>query len=165
MDKIDYDYNDFFINVSDDFKDLVSTVDEMVRQASFINIKVTSSKTDPFKVAYSQPKTRRGIVNFYLRKRSFKMAVFAKNCSKYPSVINGLPAGMVNKLDKASNCQHLLNPGSCMEKCSGYDFYIGEKHYQKCRFGSFQFDVDAESVPFLLKMLESELAERGAESV
>ena len=152
-------FEDFFIGVHDDYKGFVSVINDMV-QKDYSNVKITTSKTDVFKVAYSQPKTRRGIVNFYLRKRGFKMAVFAKHCGNYPDVFAGLPEAMVAQIDKAGDCLNLKEPGKCMDKCAGYDFHVGENHYQKCRFGCFQFNVDAESIPFLTKMVERELVER-----
>ena len=89
------------------------------------------------------------------------MIVSAKNCAKYPKVFLGLPQKMIAQIDKAQPCKNMME-GGCMDKCIGYDFHIGETQYQKCRFGCFQFDVDAESIPFLLELLESELNERRA---
>ena len=156
----EYQFEDFLMSLPDEYKDFVHAVSEMVLQENYSNIKIKTSKSYIFSVAYSQPKTRRGIVTFYLRKRSFKIMVSAKNCAKYPDVLLSLPEKMVDQLAKGQHCLNMINPGTCMDKCAGYDFHIGEIHYQKCRFGCFQFDVDAESIPFLLKLLESELKER-----
>jgi len=97
-----------------------------------------------------------------LRKKSFKISVFAGNFAKYPDVLSGLPESMINLLNKAHTCKNMTDPGKCMDKCIGYDFHIGDTHYQKCRFGCFQFNVDSESIPFLLEMIKSELEARRA---
>ena len=73
------------------------------------------------------------------------------------------PRDEIQQLDKTNACINIETPGKCMAKCKGYDFYIGETHYQKCKFGCFQFDVDEESIPFLLELLKRELEERRAE--
>jgi len=160
MEKINEDFQDFLISVNDDYKVFVHTVHEMVLKENYTNIKVGSSKTNLFSVSYTQPKTRLGIVNFYVRKRGFKMVISARNCAKYPNVLLSMPEKMIKQIDKVQSCKNLLDPGTCMEKCAGYDFYIGKTHYQKCRFGCFKFDIDAESIPFLLELLKSEIKER-----
>jgi len=165
MDEVNIQFEDFLTSVNVDYKDFVNTVSEMVLQANYSNIKIGTSKTNIFSVSYSQPKTRLGIVNFYLRKKGLKIAVHAKNCAKYSDVLLGLPERMLSQIDKVQPCKNLIDPGACMGKCAGYDFHIGETHYQKCRFGCFQFDVDAESIPFLLELLENELKERMAVTV
>jgi len=156
-------YEDFFVSVNDEYKDFVSTVKEKVFEAGYTNIKMGSSKTNLYTAAFIQPKTRRGIANFYLRRRSFKMMISAKNCASYPDMLSRLPEKMVAQIGKASPCQNLTDPGKCMDKCSGYEFHIGEALYQKCRFGCFQFDVNVENIPFLLEFLETELKERTAD--
>ena len=160
MEKINEDFQDFLNSISDDYKDFVHTVHELVMKENYINIKVGSSKTNLFSVSYTQPKTRLGIVNFYVRKRGFKMVISARNCAKYSDLFLRMPEKMIKQIDKVQSCKNLLDPGTCMGKCAGYDFYIGDIHYQKCRFGCFKFDIDAESIPFLLELLQRELKER-----
>jgi len=53
----------------DNYKDFVNAVSEKVLQENDSIIKIGSSKTNLFSVSFIQPKTRRGIVNFYLRKK------------------------------------------------------------------------------------------------
>ena len=160
MENSELRYDDFFVSVNDDYKDFVNTVKERVFEEGYTIIKMGSSKTNLYTVAFIQPKTRRGIANFYLRKRSFKMTISAKNCAKYPDVFSSLPEKMVVQIGKANPCLNLTDPGKCMDKCAGYEFNIGETLYQKCRFGCFQFDVNAENIPFLMDILETELKER-----
>jgi len=162
MEKLNEDFEDFLLSVNEGYKDFVRTVNELVLQENYINIKVKSSKTNLFTVSYSQPKTRLGIVNFYVRKKSFKMVISGRNCAKYPDVLKEMPEEMIKQIDKVQDCKNMLEPGTCMDKCIGYTFDIGDVHYQKCRFGCFRFDINEQSIPFLLKMLERELEERRA---
>ena len=95
-----------------------------------------------------------------LRKRGFKASVYAANFAQYPDVLNRMPESMTNQIAKVQPCKNITEPGKCMDKCIGYDFHIREAHYQKCKFSCFQFDVDTESMPFLIELLESELNAR-----
>jgi len=160
MEKVTYQFEDFLNSVNDDYKDFIMTVNKIVLQENYSNIKIGTSKTNLFSVSYSRPKTRLGIVNFMLRKRGFKMVISGRNCAKYPDMLLSLPDEMKNQIIKVQDCKNIIDPGTCMDKCIGYEFHIGEDHYQKCRFGCFQFDINNESIPFLLKLLEAELKER-----
>ena len=98
-----------------------------------------------------------------LRKKGLQVIVSVRNCDKLSDTFLTFPPKMIEQLDKTNACINIETPSKCMAKCRGYDFYIGETHYQKCKFGCFQFDVDEESIPFLLELLKRELEERRAE--
>jgi len=42
-------------------------------------------------------------------------------------------------------------------------FHIGNEHYQKCQIQCFQFEVDVESMPYLLKLINCESKARVSE--
>jgi len=159
MEQMNDQFEDFLMSVSDDYKEFVHTVNQILLQEG-CKVKVGSSKTNLFSVKYTQG--RKGIFNFMLRKRGFKVSVYAANYAKYPDVLNSLPENMVKQLAKTAACKNMDSPPTCWEGCIGYDIHIGEEQYQKCKFGCFQFDVNAESIPYLLTLLESELKERRA---
>jgi len=69
---------------------------------------------------------------------------------------------MVKQIAKASDCKNMSDAPTCWEGCTGYAIPIREEQYQKCKFGCFQFNVDAESIPLLLALLKSELDARRA---
>jgi len=160
MENAELQFQDFFMAVNDEYKDFVHKVKERVLQEGYTIISIGTTKANPFVVGFTQPKTRRGIVKFYLRKRSFKMIISGKNCASYPGILSGLPEKMLQQIDKIQPCLNITTPGKCMDKCVGYDFYIGDVRHQKCRFGCFQFDVNPENIPFLMGLLEAELEER-----
>jgi len=157
MEQSDYQFQDFFTQVNDDYKDFVHTVNEKFLQEG-CKVKIGSSKTTLFSVKYTQG--RRGIFNFMLRKKGLKASVYAANFAQYPDVLDRMPESMVEQIAKVPACKNMAGPGACMDKCIGYDFHIRGTHYQRCKFSCFQFDVDAESIPFLLELLESELKAR-----
>ena len=157
MEQTNHQFEDFLMSVSDEYKDFVLTVNELLLQEG-CKVKIGSSKTNLFSVKYTQG--RKGVFNFMLRKRGFKASVYAANFAKYPYVLNSLPESMVAQIAKTAACKNMANPPTCWDGCVGYDIHIGEEQYQKCKFGCFQFDVDEKSMPFLLALLKSELKER-----
>ena len=160
MGDTNYQFEDFLMGVKDEYKDFVLTVNEILLQQG-CKVSIGSSKTNLFAVKYTQG--RRGIFNFMLRKRGFKASVYAANFVQYPKVLDRMPESMVSQIAKVQPCKNMTDPGKCMDKCIGYDFHIRETHYQRCKFNCFQFNVDTESIPFLLELLESELEARRTE--
>ena len=159
MQETNYQFEDFLMSVNEAHKEFVLTVHETLLQKG-CKVKIESSKTALFKVKYTQG--RRGIFNFTLRKKSLKASVYANNFAQYHDVLNSLPASMVGEIAKAAACKNMAVPPTCLEGCVGYTIPIREEQHEKCKFGCFQFDVNAESSPFLLALLESELKERSA---
>jgi len=154
MEKANYQFEDFLMSVEDKYKEFVISVNEMLMQEG-CKVKIDSSKINLFSVKYTQG--RRGIFNFMLRKKGLKTSVYAANFAQYPDVINDLPESMVEQIAKTADCKNMANPPTCWDGCLGYDIRIGQEQYQKCKFSCFQFDVDSESIPALLEMLQSEL--------
>ena len=162
MSKVEYQFNDFLHFLSErayDCMGFVVEVHEMLLQMG-CRVKISSSKAYPFLVAYTMPNARKGILNFYLRKKGLKVRITIVNPEKHADVLNSLPENMVGQIDKKGVCRKLVEGCKCLDSCTGFDFHIGETHYQKCRFDCFQFDVDTESIPFFFELLESELKER-----
>jgi len=157
VEKANYLMEDFLMSVGDEYKDFVRTVHELLLQEG-CKVKVGSSKTNLFSVKYTLG--RKGVFNFMLRRRGFKASVYAANFAAYPDVLNSLPESMVKQIAKTPACKNMVSPPACWDGCVGYDIHIGEEQYQKCKFNCFQFDVNAENMPFLLALLENELTVR-----
>jgi hypothetical protein len=69
---------------------------------------------------------------------------------------------MVSEITKANLCKRLIDPNDCLPSCvKGYDFFIGGNHYQKCRYGCFEFFVTDENVTLLAELIEKERTIRG----
>ena len=159
MSKTEYQFEDFLADVSDCYKAFVNKVHEKLLQDNY-RIKI-ESKASGFLVSYVHPKMKRTILNFLFRKKGLLVRVYGDNCNKYCDVLNRLPESMVRQIDKSGVCKRLVDLESCNSRCAtGYDFHIGKNHYQKCRYNCFCLDVDAESIPFLLELIERESKER-----
>jgi len=153
----EYQFLEFFMGVSDEYKDFVTTIHERLLQEG-CSVKISSNKTNLFSVKYAQG--RKGVFLFMLRKKGLKASVYAGNFAQYPDVLNSLPEGMITQIKKSSNCINVMKPGKCRDRCIGYDINIREELYRKCKYDCFQFDVDEQSIPGLLGLLESELEAR-----
>ena len=160
MAKTEYQFADFLADVDDDYKSFVNQVHKMLLDDGY-KVKI-ESKASGFFVAYAHPKTKRSLLNFLFRKKGLLVRIYGDNYGKYADLLNDLPENMVSQIDKAGVCKRFINPENCNSKCIGYDFYIQENHYQKCRYACFLFAVNAESMPFLLQLIESESKQRFA---
>jgi len=154
------DFLEFLTEVDDDCRSFVTEVHKRLLQRN-CKIKISSTKAYPFQVAYTMPKSRKGILNFYLRKKGLKVRITIINPAKHSDVLNNLPEKMVSQIKKKNICKEACGEKKCFDNCiGGYNFHIRETHYRRCRFDCFQLDVDTESIPFFLELLESELKER-----
>jgi len=120
-------------------------------------VKITSSKNNPFLLSYTQK--RKGVMSLYLRKKGLKARINMNNLEKYPDVLNNLPIEMIEQIADSHVCKNMVGQ-KCWDGCTGYDFYIDETHYQKCRYECFTFDVKTKSIPILFELIERELEER-----
>ena len=161
MSKSEFQFCDFLLDVHDDYKDFVTTVNEMLEKNNY-KIKI-ESKASGFLVSYSHVKTKKSILNFAFRKQGLFTRIYGTHCNNYADLLNRLPQNMVDQIDKSGNCSRMLDPQACNSRCAmGYDFYIRDKHYQKCRIVCFFLHVNHESIPYLLEIIEREQQERAA---
>ena len=159
MSKAAYQFNDFlgFLGeVANEHTDFAIDIHEKLMKMG-CKVKISATKAYPYQLAYTMPNSRKGILNFYLRKKGLKMRVTIIDPENHQDLLNRLPEKMVAQIEKKNVCRKLTEGCECLETCIGYDFRIGETHHQKCRFDGFKFDVDAESIPFLFELLESEI--------
>jgi len=150
---------DFLLHVNDDCKGFVTTVHEMLLQDNY-KPKVQVTKSTGLQLSYSQPKVKGAtgvILIFFFRNGKLAIRIYGKNHTAYPNVLNSLPAKIASQIDKAVNCVKFTDPQRCWKGCIGYDFHIGENHYQKCITQCFQFEIDPdEDVPHLLELIKNE---------
>jgi len=119
-------------------------------------------KANGFLVSYAHPKTRRSLLNFVFRKGALVTRVYADHLGAYEAFLRALPEAMEQEIKWAANCKRLVDPAHCNSRCPmGYDFFVGESRYRKCRYSGFQFAVTPESAPVLRAFVEKELRARG----
>jgi len=164
MAKAKYQLDDFLVLVNSDCKGFVHTVHEMLsREGCKLKIQVT--KSYGLHISYSQPKikTVKGVIVYLLmRDEKLMMRINAGHHAKYPDTLNRLPENILEQMDKADDCLKMIDPSKCWQGCMGYDFHIGERHYQKCLTNCFLLNIDSEGFPFLLEIIKNELNERFA---
>jgi len=153
-----HQFEDFLMTVTDQYKAFVTTVHEMLQDAYKARIQSTKNGLS---LSYSQPKTTWRLLGFSVRDKVLIVHVNTEHYAKYPDLLNDLPERIVNHIDQSPTCKKLIDPEKCWTTCEpGYDFYIGEKQYQKCRYSCFKLHVDTESIPFFLALIENEAKER-----
>ena len=162
MAKSKYQLENFLELVDNDYRRFVLTINEMMVQESY-KLKIQLTKSYGLHISYSQPKikTVKGIIAYFMIKNGKLMIrINADNYTKYLGVLNRLPGNMLSQMDNADNCLKMIDPQKCWQGCWGYDFRIGESHYQKCLINCFLLEVNSESFSFLLELIESESKER-----
>jgi len=159
------DFLDFLQQVDPDNKNFVIEIHESLMEKG-CKIKISSTKAYPFQVAYTMPNSRKGILNFWLRKKGLKVRVTIVDENKHADLLNRLPEVMKSQIEKKNPCREINGQGKCYDNCTGaFDFHIRGTHYQRCLYDCFQFDVDTESIPFFTELLEQEFKARRAKSV
>ena len=161
MEKVTYQFDDFLSAVSADYKDFVLKINEILQNCSY-KTKI-ENKASGFFVSYSHPKTKRNLLNFLFRKNGLLVRLYADNFNKYSDFLDRLPEKMEKEIAKGVLCKRLINPNDCNPKCiMGYDFFIRDANYKKCRYSCFQFAVNSDSIPVLSEFIENERKERVA---
>ena len=129
-----------------------------------IGCKVTiEEKKSGFFASYKHAKLKKSIVNLLFRKAGLLVRIYGENAYKYSDFMNTLPEEMLQSIEEATVCKRLINPDDCSPTCpKGYDFVIGSKRFQICRYGGFQFLVTNKNKPYIKSFIENELKERTA---
>ena len=122
--------------------------------------KVTfEEKKSGFIASYKFGKPPRALMNFLFKKQGMFARIYGERISDYPDFLNSLPSDMVASVEKAGTCKRITQ-GTCNPKCIGYDFMIGESHFQKCRYSCFEFLINSEGNPYIKEFVEREIGER-----
>ena len=109
--------------------------------------------------SYKHTKTKKSVTNLLLKSHGLLVRIYGENISGYSEFLNTLPTEMVQLIEGAGVCKRLAH-GGCSTKCSGYDFTIDSKHFQKCRYSCFEFLVTKESSPYIKTFVENETRAR-----
>ena len=122
--------------------------------------KVTfEEKKSGYLASYKYGKPQRALMNFLFKKQGMLTRIYGERIAAYPDFLNTLPHEMVAAIEKAGICKRIVY-NTCSPKCIGYDFIIGDGHFQKCRYGCFEFLITDESNPYILSFVKHELKER-----
>jgi len=111
--------------------------------------------------SYKVGKPPRAVANLLFRKQGMLVRIYGENTSEYHDFLQTLPADMIRSIADAGICKRLVH-NTCSPKCTGYDFTIGNEHFQKCRYNCFEFLITGESSPYIKSFVEHEIGERSA---
>lgn len=152
-------FENFLWDVEPRYLGFVNTLHELfLENACTFRIE---QKSSGYLVSYIHSPSKKVILNFVFRKKGLIARIYGDHVNEYPAFMNQLPADMVRSVEKAPDCKRLKNPETCNPKCSmGYDFEMGNQHFQKCRYNCFMFTVSEENNPFILSFVENELGKR-----
>jgi len=124
--------------------------------------KVTfEEKKSGYLASYKHGKKKRAIANFIFRKAGMLVRIYGEYISGYPDFLNTLPEGLVQDIADSGDCKRLTNNG-CSPKCSGYDFTVGGRRFQKCRYNCFELLVADKNNGYIKAFIENELRERAS---
>ena len=109
--------------------------------------------------SYKYGKPPKAVANFLFRKTGLRIRIYGENISEYVNLLSTLPLEMVESINNSGECKRLTQ-NTCSLKCTGYDFMIENEHFQKCRYGCFEFAVTEENNPYIKSFLENEVDSR-----
>lgn len=127
--------------------------EELMKVGCRIDIKLAKSG---YVVAYLYNK--KTIANYVFRKKGMLVRIYGAHVKEYENVLEDLPEEMIQDIQRAQDCKRMIDPASCNQKCPmGYDFYIKNEHYQKCRNSAFFFLVCPKHHSFIRSILLHEV--------
>ena len=109
--------------------------------------------------SYKHVKSKKVAVNLLLKKHGLRIRIYGENSGQYLDFLNTLPEDMVELIAKASDCKRLID-NTCSPKCNGYDVVIKKAHFQKCRYGGFEFPVTEQNSSVIRTFVENEIEKR-----
>lgn len=151
-----YTFHDFLVSVDAENQHFVSELhDELTEAGCKIEVKLAKSG---YVASYSL--NRKTVVNYVFRKKGLAARIYANHVAQYMDVLDTLPDGMVQTIQKAPVCKRMADPAACNQKCSmGYDFILKGERLQKCRSSAFLFFLSEENRPFIKRLLLNEIKE------
>ena len=150
-------FEQFMESVNEDNKSFVEELHSCLLETG---CKVTfEEKKSGYLASYKHGKPLRAVMNFVFRKHGMLTRIYGEHIASYHDFLNSLPKEMVESIQGAGICKRLVH-GTCSPKCAGYDFTIGDEHFQKCRYSCFEFLMTGESKPFIREFVERELDAR-----
>ena len=154
MTKMKISFEQFFETVEADNKAFVQDLHNYLLENG---CKVTfEEKKNGYLASYKYGKPPKALMNFVFRKEGMLARIYGERISSYPDFLNTLPEEMVQHIEGAGVCKKIVS-NACNLKCNGYDFTIGDKHFQKCRYNCFEFLMTSKSKPHIKAFVEHEV--------
>lgn len=149
-------FEDFLMEVDSACLGIVTQLHEYLTENG-CGVKLEAAKSG-YVVSYSHNKTKKVIANYVFRKKGLIIRIYGDNVSNYAELIDTLPAGMADAIEKAPMCKRLMDPSKCNSRCPmGYIFTLKGTEHKKCRYNSFMFLINDENASYIKSFLENEL--------
>ena len=151
-------FEDFLNDVDPRYRDFAQqTHDYLLGEGCKLKMQLAKSG---YVVSYGHGKSKRVVMNFVFRKSGLIARIYGENAGQYDDFLASLPDAMKKSIEKAPMCKRFEEPPKCSPNCSGYVFDLNGTQYQKCKYNSFMFEIDDESIPFIRGFLENEIKMR-----
>lgn len=135
---------------------VTSLHEELMKQGCTYECKLAKSG---YTLTYYTPTCHRALATYIFRKTGMKLRMYPQHLHQYEAYLDDLPDKMKKEIKKASVCKRMIDPSTCNQKCvMGYDFYMDQEHYQKCRYMAFQPNLSEENDPYIMMILKKELS-------
>lgn len=148
-------FENFLKDVNPIYQEYVGQTHEYLLQSG-CKVKYQLAKSG-YVVSYSHIKDKHVVANFVFRKSGLVIRIYGDYVNRYIEFMETLPDTMIKAIEKAPDCK------LCNSRClKGYVFSIKGTRHQKCRYNSFMFAINDESIPYIKGFLENEIRERAA---
>ena len=150
---------DFIETVEESYKDFVRELSDILLSEEYKQrIQMTKNGLS---VSYTKPNMKWRLLGLSVKEHQLFIHINAEHYKKYSELLNNMPEDVIEHLDNTHVCLKLKDINKCWKSCEpGYDFKVGDKHYQACRYDCFKTKVTKESIPFFLELVEREIRER-----
>jgi len=157
MSKLNVQFCEYLDTVEKQYQDIVAEINEYLTDNG-CKCEIKEAKSG-FVVSYIYGTSKRTIASFVSRKTGMKIRIYAEHLAQYADLLDTFPQKMKQEIKKSSVCKRLINPNDCNPKCiKGYDFFMDNEHYQKCRYMAFMPTLNEENNPFIKCFLEKEIS-------
>ena len=159
MAKETFTFDQFLNAVDANYRPFVQDLHDFLRENG-CKISVEEKKSGFF-ASCKDPKTKRSMINLLFRKVGLLIRIYGENAHTYQHFLATLPPDMIQSIENANPCKRLINPEDCSPTCpKGYDFKIGTKRHQICRYGAFEFPIIPTAMPYIKSFVEYEVQAR-----
>ena len=150
---------DFIETVEESYKDFVRELSDILLSEEYKQrIQMTKNGLS---VSYTKPNMKWRLLGLSTRDNQLVIHINAEHYKSYPELLNNMPEVVLEHLDNTHTCLKLKDVNKCWKSCEpGYDFKVGDRHYQACRYDCFKMKVNKENIPFFLELVEREISER-----
>lgn len=148
-------FSDFLKLAGPEHEEFINSLHEYVTEKNAVcNIKESKSG---YVVSYVDS-SKATVANYVFRKKGPMLRIYADNVGLYMDFLDTMPVSMKETIENSGPCKRMIDPDACNPRCKlGFDFFMDNKHHQKCRNGGFMFFLNDETKPYLRTIMEKEM--------